>query len=511
MTTWDWIVVGGGSAGCTIAARLSELPGASVLLLEAGPATRPLSTRVPAAFNTLFRGDCDWAFETAPEPRLNRRRMFWPRGKLLGGSSAINAMIWTRGHEGDFTRWQARGCAGWGWNDVKPWFERSAIRPTQLRRPTPVSNAFMEAMSWLGHRRNDGFDSGNEGAGYFGLSVRGGERESTARAYLDRARGRPGLDIRGGVQVSRIRFDDGRATGVEVATGASTSERLRARKGVVLSAGAIGTPVLLQRSGVGPAQDLRKLGIPCLVDRPEVGGNLCDHLAVGIAHHCLLPVTLDSARGLLPLSQWLLLRRGPLTSNVAEAGAFLRTDPSLIVPDLEILIGSAWFVDHGFRTFPGAGFTVAAVGVTPHSRGRIRLAGAHAATPPIIEPNYLADERDLLVLIQGLKVARQIVSAPAFDRYRGPEALPGPAAQTDDQLAAHIRQESQTLYHPAGTCRMGSDADAVVDPSLRVRGVAGLWAADASVMPELVSTHPNATVVMIGERAASLITSNGSD
>jgi choline dehydrogenase len=506
MPTWDWIVVGGGSAGCAVAARLSEQPGIRVLLVEAGRAVRPLGSRVPAAFNTMFRGACDWAFETAPEPQLDGRRLFWPRGKLLGGSSAINAMIWTRGHPGDFDAWEAAGGTGWGWDAVRPWFERIAVRPTRHPAPNPLSRAFVEALVGLGLRRNDGFNTdGTEGAGFFDLTIRDGERESAARAYLDPARRRSNLTVRAGALVSRVVFQDQRAVGIDVATGDTTTERLGATRGIVLAAGAIGSPALLWRSGIGPADDLRRLAVPCIADRPGVGENLSDHLACGIAHSCPLPVTLEGAKGLLPLTRWLLRRQGPLTSNIAEAGAFLRVRSDAPVPDLELLTGPVWFVDHGFRKFAGHGFTVAAIGLQPFSRGRVRLHALHPASPPVIQPNYLSDERDLPILLEGIKRAREIVAQPSYEPYRGTEALPGPAAASDEAIVAHIRRESQTLYHPAGTCRMGSDADAVVDPSLRVLGVERLRVADASVMPTLVSAHPNAAVVMIGERCAGLL------
>lgn len=506
MPTWDWIVVGAGSAGCAVAARLSEQPGIRVLLVEAGRATRPLASRIPAAFNTLFRSACDWAFETAPEPELDGRRLFWPRGKLLGGSSAINAMIWTPGHPGDFAAWEAAGCTGWGWEAVRPWFERIAIRPTRHPAPNPLSRAFVESLVSLGLRRNDGFSTGGtEGAGFFDLTIRGGERESAARAYLDPARRRSNLTVRAGALVSRVRFQDDRAVGIDVATGDTTTEHLGATRGIVLTAGAIGSPALLWRSGIGPADDLRRLAVECIADRPAVGENLSDHLACGIAHSCPLPVTLEGARGPLPLASWLLGRRGPLTSNIAEAGAFLPIRSDAPVPDLELITGPAWFVDHGFRKFEGHGFTVAAIGLQPFSRGRVRLHALHPASPPVIQPNYLSDERDLQVLLEGIKLTRRVVSQAPYQPYQGTEVLPGPAAASDEALVAHIRRESQTLYHPAGTCRMGSDADAVVDPNLRVRGAERLWVADASVMPTLVSAHPNAAVMMIGERCAGLL------
>lgn len=507
---WDWIVVGAGSAGAVLAGRLSEDPGLRVLLVEAGDGRRPLAMRIPAAFSTLFRTAHDWAFETEPEPRLGGRRLFWPRGKAVGGSSAMNAMIWTHGHPADFDAWRSQGAQDWGWSDVAPWFQRVAVRTSRPTQPGIVAGAFIEALAGLGLPRRDGFNSGPlDGVGLFDVTVFRGERDSSARAYLDPARPRGNLRVLTGAVVQRIIVEGDRAAGIEVRTGASTVEPVHARRGVILAAGAIGSPALLLRSGLGPAPDLARHGIPVVRDLPGVGANLSDHLACGIAHHCLQPVTLEAATGPLPLLRWLAFRSGPLTSNCAEAGAFLRWDPGSPAPDLELLIAPVWFVDHGFRRFPGHGFTLAAVGLRPWSRGRVRLRAPSADAPPVITPNYLDDERDLAVLVEGIRWCRRAVAHPAFARLRGAEALPGPGTIDDAEVEAHVRREAQTLYHPAGTCRMGQDDGAVVDPTLRVRGIDRLWVADASVLPTLVSAHPNAAVVVIAERLAAGLASGG--
>lgn len=504
--SWDWIVVGAGSAGCVLAARLSAVPGQRVLLVEAGDRKRPLAMRIPAGFSTLFQSGHDWAFQTEPEPRLVARRLFWPRGKALGGSSAINAMIWTPGHRADFDGWAEAGAPDWAWRDVAPWFDRVAVRTSRPASPNPVTSAFIDALTGLGLPRNDGFGAGaTEGAGVFDVTIFRGERDSTARAYLDPARAAGRLDLLTGALAHRLTVDGDRATGIEISIGGSSPARLPARRGVILAAGAIGSPTLLLRSGIGPAEDLARLGIDVIRNLPGVGQNLSDHLACGLAYHCLRPVTLAGARGPVPLLRWLAFRDGPLISNVAEAGAFLRRDAGSASPDLELLIGCAWFVDHGFRQFPGHGFTVAAVGVRPGSRGRVCLASAQAETPPVIVPGYLSDPHDLEVLVDGLRWCRQVVDQPAFDGLRGEEALPGRAVTDPAGLEAHVRTEAQTLYHPAGTCRMGEDELAVVTPALAVRDVEGLWVADASVMPRLVSAHPNAAVIMIAERLAAAL------
>ena len=502
----DIIVVGGGSGGCVVAARLSEDQSCKVLLLEAGPASGGLVSRIPAGFNKLFRGPADWAYETEPDPRFGGRRHFWPRGRMLGGSSAMNAMIWTPGDAADFDGWAALGCDGWGWRDVGPWFDRIGLVPEPLPHYNPVSEAFVAAAESCGMPRNEGFRTGQmDGVGLLLTSTRGGERNSTERAYLRPARARANLTVRTGVAVERIAFENGRAAGVTVRTGAGTSETIAARRGVVLAGGAIGSPLVLLRSGIGPRDEVARHGIVPVVHSPAVGENLTDHLAIVLSYRCREPVTLEGAKGPGALFKWLLFKRGPLVSNVAEAGAFLRLNGASPVPDMEILFGPAWFVDHGFRTFDGHGFALAAIGLRPESRGRLRLGGVSALDRPVIDAGYLTHPADLPVMIAGIRRALDVAQARALDRFRGERVSPTPGASSDDELASHLRELGQTLYHPAGTCRMGSDGEAVVDTRLRVRGVERLWVADASVMPRLVSAHPNAAVIMIGERAADFV------
>jgi choline dehydrogenase len=501
----DIIVVGGGSAGCVVAARLSEDPGRQVLLLEAGPPSGGIASRIPAAFNKLFKGPTDWGYETAPDPRFDGRRHYWPRGRMLGGSSAMNAMVWTPGDAADFDGWAALGCDGWAWNDVAPWFDRIGIVPELLPRYNPIATAFVEAAEGAGLARNDGFRGGRmAGAGLLYTSTHRGERNSAERAYLRPARSRSNLMLRTGANVERVVFERGRAAGVEVRTGGGATETIRARKAIVLSAGAIGSPVLLLRSGIGAPEELARNRIPLVARSEHVGENMSDHLAAGLAYRCRMPVTLEGARGPGSLIRWLLFKDGPLVSNVAEAAAFLRIDPSSPAPDMEILCGVAWFVDHGFREFDGHGFVLAAIGLRPESRGRLRL-GADASDRPVIDAGYLSHPADLPVMRAGLRRAAAIAEALPLAPYRGDRTLPAAEQLDDDVLGAHLRAVGQTLYHPAGTCRMGSDPESVVDPMLRVRGVEGLWIADASVMPRLVSAHPNAAVLMIGERGADNI------
>jgi choline dehydrogenase len=507
----DYIVVGGGSAGAVVASRLTEDPSIEVLLLESGVARPPRESTIPAAFSRLFGTVHDWGYTTEPEPALSDRRLYWPRGRLLGGSSAMNAMIWTPGARADFDEWKARGNRGWGYDDVRPLFDRIertarsprsgvGIQVSRHRTVNPLSGRFLEAASDLGIPPNDGFRDGNtDGAGLFRVSQDRGVRSSTARGYLDPVASRSNLRIEALATVSRIELAGGRAIGVRYRR---DGVELHARGAVILAAGAIGSPALLLRSGIGPAGHLESLGIPVALDLPGVGANLQDHLAIGIMHHLGAPLSLASASRLDHLLRYLVLRRGPLTSNVAEAGAFVRRR-SGVVPDLELLFAPTWFVDHGRSNPAGHGFTIAAIALHPTSRGTIRLRAADPEVPPLICPRYLADSDELELLVEGVELARALARHRAFEPYRGPEFLPGPGAD----LRRFVRDRAETLYHPVGTCRMGADRDAVVSDRLGVHGVADLWVADASVMPGLPTGHPNAATVMIGERAAELVRS----
>jgi len=520
MTAWDVVIVGAGSAGCVLASRLSEDARRRVLLLEAGGPGGTLATRIPAAFRTLFRTPLDWALETEPEPGMNGRRMFWPRGRMLGGCSAMNAMLWVRGQREDYDGWARLGNPGWGWEEVLPAFRRAEdhraaegphvgrggpMRVDHQRDPSVLTRAWLEAARSRGLRLVEDLNAATgEGAGLLHVTQRRGERESAATAYLRPAQHRPNLTVRTGACVERIAVEGRRATGVVVRAGEGVLETIPAGE-VILSAGAVHSPFLLLHSGVGPAGDLAGIGIPVIQDLPGVGANLQDHLVAGIGQRCTAPVTLAGAQRPWRLLQWMATRRGPLTSTVAEAAAFVRSGPDAATPDLELIFAPTFFADHGYANPPGHGYTLGVILLRPRSRGRISLRSARADDRPRITANYLAEPDDLARLVRGLETCRALGAAPALDRWRGPEVLPGGDVEGFEGLAGHIRATGQTLYHPVGTCAMGTGPGAVVDPQLRVHGVERLRVVDASIMPAIPSGHTNAPVIMIAERAAEMV------
>ncbi|HET9016063.1 MAG TPA: choline dehydrogenase [Thermomicrobiaceae bacterium] len=520
----DYVIVGAGSAGCVLAARLSEDPSARVCLLEAGGPDSRREVRIPAAFSRLFRTPVDWAFETEPEPTLGGRRLYWPRGKMLGGSGSMNAMIYMRGNRRDYDGWRDAGNAGWGYDDVLPYFTRSEhqergasayhgvdgpLNVADLRCVNPLSAAFVAAGVERGMPRNDDFNGPEQdGVGLYQVTQKGGRRWSAADAYLRPALRRPNLEVRTGAQATRLVVEGGRAAAVEyVADGRRW--RVDAAREVILAAGAIGSPHLLLLSGIGPADELRALDVPVVLDLRGVGRHLQDHPAVGVAHACTRPITLAGAEQFRHLARYLALKQGPLTSNVAEAGAFCRTDPAAASPDLQFHFGPTFFTTEGRGGPREHGFSFGATLIRPRSAGRITLRTRDPLAPPAIQANYLADEADVRVLAAGVELARELADTRAFDPYRGAEVSPGPEVRSRAGIEAFLRRAVETLYHPAGSCRMGSDELAVVDPTLRVRGVDGLRVVDASVMPEIVGGNTNAPTIMIAERAADLIRGRG--
>lgn len=502
----DVVIVGAGTAGCVLASRLTENPDVSVLLIEAGARSRKLEVKIPAAFSKLYRTDVDWGDSTTPQPALDGREVVFPRGRMVGGSAAMNAMMVLRGCREDYDAWARAGCTGWSWADVEPVFARSteagAFPLAEQRDRSPLADAFVHAAQAAGiPAAADLNGESNDGAGLVPVSQRRGRRFSVLDGYLAVARRRPNLTLVTGAQVGRIRIENRRAVGVTVG-----ADEYDARE-VVLCAGAIGSPHVLQLSGVGPRAALEAAGVEIVLDHPAVGANLVDHLANGLLVRTKGVETLATAESLPNLLRWALFGTGPLTSNLGEAVAFVRSRPDLLAPDLELLLAPVLFEEEGLKPPSEHGLTLAVVLLRPRSSGTVLLRSPDPSVLPVIDPRYLsdADGEDAATILRGLRLARRVLAHEPLASFVDGEILPGEQARTDDELLAHVRALSQTLYHPAGTCRMGSDSGSVVDPQLRVRGIAGLRVADASVMPTLPRGHTNWPTVMIAERAAELV------
>jgi choline dehydrogenase len=517
---YDYIIIGAGSAGCVLANRLSEDPAVKVLLLEAGGRDNRKEIHIPLAFAKLFKGPCDWTYFTDPEPQLGNRSLYWPRGKVLGGSSSINAMIYIRGNRADYDQWRDLGNHGWGYSDVLPYFKKSEnqqlgaseyhgatgpLRVSDLRTINPLSEAFVTAGEQAGFLRNPDFNgSQQEGFGFYQVTQSDGKRHSAAAAFLHPVMSRKNLTVRTEAQVFGIYFEGKRAAVVSFQQG-NNSVQERAEREIILCAGAIGSPQLLMLSGVGPADHLRQFNVPVVCDLPGVGKNLQDHPCTGVVYGCTKPVSLASAEEFSNLMRYLLFKKGPLTSNVAESGAFIKTSSRAQIPDLQFHFGVGYFVEHGFQQIEGHAFTFGPTLLHPYSRGEIKLRSSNPLDSPSIRANYFADSRDMDVMLEGLKLARTLAATKAFASYCGGELHPGPTAKDDAALREHIAKFTETLYHPVGTCKMGQDSSAVVDSELRVHGVEGLRVVDASIMPTVVGGNTNAPTIMIAEKAADLI------
>ena len=505
----DYVVVGAGSAGCVLAARLTEDPDVSVLLLEAGPRDRKLEIRIPAAFSKLFGTALDWGYATVPQEGLGGREIAFPRGRVVGGCSSTNAMMVVRGHPLDQRAWTA---PGWSWAEVEPYYRRSAepFPRAALRDRHSLTDDFLAAAAAAGIPRSADLNGTEiEGAGLVPVSQRRGRRWSVADGFLRPALRRPNLTLVTGALATRVLVEHGRAAGVAYRLG-DREEEAPAEREVLLAGGAINSPQLLLLSGIGPREELERHGIPVAHVLPGVGRNLRDHLANGILALTKTGVeTLYSAESLRNLGRFLLRRRGPLTSNVAEAAAFVRTDPALNAPDLELIFAPVLYEEGGAVPPSAHGVTVATVLLQPRSSGTVTLRSADPAEAPLIDPRYLTDPDggDARVLLAGLRLARRVLAADPLARSIEREYLPGEDATSDAELLAHLREQSQTLYHPVGTCRLGpaGDPDAVVDGELRVQGLRSLRVVDASAIPSLPRGHTNWPTVMLAERAADLI------
>ena len=521
---YDYIIVGSGSAGSVLANRLSARPEIKVLLLEAGGSDNSFYVRMPAGIANLSGPRFNWGYETAPQAAMKGRRMYWPRGRLIGGSSSVNAMVYMRGQPADYDHWRQLGNAGWSYDDVLPYFKKAernerlhdsfhgADGPLNVaERPytNPLSHAFVEAAQQAGLPFNPDFNGALQlGCGLFQVTQKNGRRWSAASAYLHPAAARENLTIVTKAQATRVLIKNGRAVGVEYARG-RRRHTARASQEVVLAAGAINSPQLLLLSGIGPAEELRARGVSVVHDLPGVGKNLQDHLNVNIVQRAKRGSALDGKnRGLAPIGvalEYLFYGTGPGTSNVAEAGAFAVSALGAATPDIQYHFIPAQVVNHARTPMDGDGVTVHACCLRPQSRGEIRLASTDPLQPAVMDPNYLAADYDLKVLIAGLRQGRDILAAQAFKPWLGEERLPGPAVQSNAELEDFIRATAETEYHPVGTCKMGSDPMAVVDEKLRVRGIERLRVIDASIMPAIVSGNTNAPVIMIAEKGAEMM------
>ncbi len=522
---YDYVIVGAGSTGCALAARLSERGDVTVALIEAGGRDWNPWIHIPVGyFRTMGNKSVDWCYKTEPDPGLNGRSINWPRGKVWGGSSSLNGLLYVRGQAEDYDQWRQQGNVGWAWDDVLPYFKRSEdnerggdalhgvggpLGVNDMRLSREICDQWVKAGVAAGYRFNPDYNGADqEGVGYFQFTCRKGRRCSAATAYLKPNLGRPSLQIISKALTRRILFTNRVATGIEIERGGSV-ETVTARREIILCAGAIGSPQIMMLSGIGNAEHLRAHGIEVLRDAPDVGGNLQDHLQARLVHKCKKPTMNDEVNSLVGkmkiAAEYAMKRTGPMTMAASLACAFLKTRPDLQTPDIQFHI-QPWSADspaEGPHKF--SAFTSSVCQLRPESRGHLELKSANPRDYPLIHPNYLATPLDRQTMIDGVKIARDIAAQEPLASSITSEHAPGIEAQSDDELLEWIRNSATTIYHPSGTCRMGQDDGAIVDERLRVKGVSGLRIADCSIMPTLVSGNTNAPAIMIGEKLSDMI------
>ncbi len=520
MSDFDYVIVGAGSAGCVLANRLSD-SGAEVLLVEAGGRDRSPKIKIPAAFAQQFRTKLDWDYASGPEPGCDGRSIYVPRGKALGGSSSMNAMLYVRGDRADYDGWRDdAGCTGWGWDDVLPYFVRSEhheagasavhgygglLNVAPSRSPRPLTELMIKAALARGYESDPDYNDGDpRGVAAVETTQKNGRRWSAADAFLRPAAGRPNLTVLTGAVALGLELEGGRARAVRLG-GKTSMPVARARREVILAAGSIGSPQLLMLSGIGDPAKLGAAGVETAVPLPAVGTNLQDHPYVVGIWDSTIGASLADAEKPAALLDFLLRRRGPLTSTVAEAFLFTRSDGGDGPPDIQFHLAPAYFADNGFEEYDGHALTIGPVLVAPRARGEVTLASSDPTAKPAIVGNHLTDRADLDALVWGVKRARELAATPPLAAAVGREIYPGPDAADDDAIAADVRRRVELLYHPVGTCRMGADEESVVDPELRVRGVEGLRVIDASVMPAITRGNTNAPAIMIAEKGADLV------
>jgi choline dehydrogenase len=523
---YDYIIVGAGSAGCVLANRLSADPNNTVLLLEAGKRDTSPFIHMPPGVGQLIAGTKhNWGFNTAPEPHLNNRELFWPRGKVLGGSSSINGMIYNRGHAKDYDQWRQLGNEGWSYDEVLPYFKKSMNQergaddfhgiggPLNVKdsdAPVELHKLFIDAGVEAGYRYNPDFNGAeHEGVGPYQVTKIGGQRCSAAKAFLTPVLERPNLTVITEARILSLSIDNKVAKGLTYRKGRKDIE-VESKCEVIVCAGAVQSPQILQLSGIGDPALMEEFNIPLQHDLPGVGKNLQDHLDILVQHHCTRPeMTLDHQikfhRSIPTLLQYLFFGTGPGTQNPLEAGAFLKTREDIEIPDIQLHFLPVFIIDHGREKGPGSGMSIHVCQLRPESVGEITLRSSSPFDDPLIKANYLSVESDLDVLVEGVKVARKIFQTEVLAPYLGDEFEASRDCQTDEEIAAFIRAHAETIYHPVGTCKMGSDPMAVVDDQLRVHGMKGLRVVDASIMPTLVGGNTNAPVIMVAEKASDMI------